>query len=274
MQIADNIQSELTALDVAQLTMNEKKTKLRNFVLSTDDSGKRIEPSPFLRDFTTFNCLLSQWADTLMTLIEATGRTFELGGSLTPFGVEPNNRSVSSGSAKIDSDMTPMKWVFLIAVSVVSFLICYFMQASYVLAFIFISGVVVLAYFRQIADYIRKALNPSEEPSDLLNTLGTEISESISYMRNRYDQKRFQIKFQHSDPHIQNKHSPTEDKALWDRETQALELLPSEFLNRIDTISIKCNGVVFDCKKVLYSYWRRNNPQSPQMPSFQPRGNT
>jgi hypothetical protein len=258
MQIADDIRLEIDGINTAQLNTKDNTKSLRDFVLSGIS---------FLEEYNKFDHLLSVWAEGLMSLVEATGTKFGFGNSEVPYGVET---PAGEGLTKTEqSDMTLIKGAVLIVAILGTVFTTYLLKAPWTIALAVIAGVICLVFMRQIGDYIRELMQKPEDKIKENNGLSGEIAESVSYMRKRYVQKRFQIKFQYADPHRRNKHDPNDDKALYDRVTQTLETLPSEFMSRIDAITVKCNGVAFERKKVLYSYWKQNSPQPLQQQPMQ-----
>lgn len=232
--------------------MKKCKGILRGFILSKD----------FLDNYNRFDLLLSLWVDSLMTLVEATGRVFPGEGSLNggfPFGE-------SEFKSKIEGfDMSLSKAAVLIAAIIGTVLICYWLQAPWPLAILVVIGVVCIGFINQIVALVKGLMKKPDASKEGFNALTNTISESVSYIRSIYRQRRFLIKFQRS-----SQHSSADDPALYNRRSQSMEELPSELLNRIDTITVECNDAVFKRKAVLYSYWKPNS--QPEQPPQQPSG--
>jgi hypothetical protein len=271
MQIADEISIQIASIDQSQKDMAEAKVTLRDFTVPKRDTTGKMLASRFLDDYDIFNRLLSQWADTLMTLVEAAGKRFDFEGKMgngsNQFGVESGQPIGNGMISRVEqSDITLVKAAVLMVGILGSVLVSVLMKAPWTVPVLIIVGVFCLVFFRQIADFVREAMQkPERHPKNVMNSLGDEISDSLIYIRKRYVQKRFQIKHQYSNPKMLANHDPQEDPALWDRRTQALETLPFEVMGRVDAISVKCNSVAFERKKVLYSYWKQSTPQ----PQFQ-----
>ena len=241
----------------------------RKFVVPERDENGKMMPNRFLDDYDIFNSLLSKLADTLMTLVEATGTRFAFEGG-QPNGFGEGGQPMREGmiSQIEQSDLTLTKGAVLIAAVIGSVLVSWLMKAPWTVPAILIVAIVCLVYFRQIADAIQDWMKKPEELSDGSNLLSDDISSSLRYIRTRYVQKRFLIKHQSSNPKNRANHDPQEDPALWDRRTQVLETLPFEIMDKVDAITVKCNAAAFERKRVLYGYWRDSGgagqPQSQQ----------
>jgi hypothetical protein len=277
MQKFDEISAQIDSIDVSMKAMSDTKIALRKFVVPERDEKGKMKASRFLDDYDIFNQLLSKWADTLMTLVEATGTRFAFesghGGQSNGFGVETSQPAGEGMISRVEqSDLTLVKAAVLMVGILGSVLVSVLMKVPWTVPVIIIAGVFGLVFFRQIADAIREYMQKPEKLRDGMNSLGDDISDSLIYIRKRYTQKRFQIKHQYSNPKMLANHDPQEDPALWDRRTQALETLPFEVMGRVDAISVKCNAAAFVRKTVLYSYWRDSGGSVPQPQQTAPMG--
>jgi hypothetical protein len=277
MQKFDEISTQIASIDVAQKAMADTKIALRKFVVPDRDEKGKMKASRFLDDYDIFNQLLSKWADTLMTLVEATGTrfAFESGsgfGQSNGFGVETSQSTEGMISRVEQADLTMTKAAVLAVGILGSVLVSYLMKAPWTVPAIMISVIIGLVFFKQIADTIRDLMKKPEKLCDETNSLGDVISDTLIFIRSRYNKKRFQIKHQYSNPKMLANHDPQEDPALWDRRTQALETLPFEVMGRVDAISVKCNAAAFVRKTVLYSYWRDSGGSVPQPQQTAPMG--
>jgi hypothetical protein len=263
MQIADTIQTEIAGIDKAQTEMKASKSNLRDFILSDE----------LLKDHRKFNELLSKWTDNLMSLVEATG---------TPFPTEPLQQTAKNplGEGIITQaegmDLTLAKAIVLIIVNIAIVVLTiqmyhpvfdvetgqitgYAFGIPWIVPVITVFASIALCFFQQIANFIRDLAKKEKELPQSSNVLTNKIRESISYIRNEYVKRRFLLKFQDT-PHK----NPIIDDALVNREAQTLEEMPSDFLSRIDDISVECNDAAFNRKKVLYFYLRTYQPQPSQ----------
>jgi len=233
--------------------MKRCKGILRGFILSKD----------FLDNYNRFDLLLSVWVDSLMTLVEATGRIFPGEGSLNgnfPF-------SESEFKSKLEGfDMSLSKAAVIIAAIIGTVLICYWLNAPWSLAILGIVSFVCIGFINQIVSLVKGLMKKPDLSKEGFNTVTQTISESVTYIRSQYVQRRFLIKYQRSNPY----HSSADDPALYDRRRQSMEELPSDILNRIDTITVECDNAVFKRKSVLYSYWKPTS--SPEQPSQRQAG--
>lgn len=255
MQIAENIKQEIDAIDVAKEKMEQKKIELRKFILSGEG---------FIRNYTEFDRLLSEWSDTLMTLVEAVGRSFNMEGLLginnpNPLG-SPNSLAYSRLE---DGELTATKAAVIIAGISAGVILCYLFPTQWAIGVVVVAGAVVAPNFRKIVAALKGEEKKPESPS--LNVLSGKISESISAMRDRHVKACFRLKFKAPDPNRLARHDPKEDKALYDYKQLVLETLPRWCMNRIDDITVECNGVAFGRKMVLYEYWR-SGASSHQQP--------
>jgi hypothetical protein len=269
MQKFDEISMQIASIDVSQKAMTDTKIALRKFVVpEREEVTGKMKSSRFLDDYDIFNQLLSKWADTLMTLVEATGKRFDFEGSQpNMFGVEGGQPLGEGMVSRVEqSDLTLIKGVVLAVGILGAVLVSYLMKAPWTVPVIIIVAVFGLVFFKQISDTIHEWMKKPEKLSDGTNSLGDDISDSLIYIRKRYVQKRFQIKHQYSNPKNLRHHDPQEDPALWDRRTQALETLPFEVMGRVDAISVKCNAAAFARKTVLYSYWRESGGVAQSQP--------
>lgn len=261
--IADSIQREIEAIDKAQLEMGEKKASLRDFILSDD----------FLKEQRSFDRLLSVWADALLSLVEATGTSFNDFRQGNAFlnsgqGVMSGNPIGEGMISKVEqSDFTLTKALVLVVCNAGVVTTIVILHGSWIVPVLFGTASLILPFFGQIVNSIKDLFKKHEKKLPSLNPLTNKISESITYMRKRYVSSMFLIKFQKSGTK-QSVFDSQEDPALVDRAAQLVESLPSDFMSRIDDISVECNNEAFQRKKVLYSYWRnssppQNNPASP-----------
>jgi hypothetical protein len=268
MQKFDEISTQIASIDASQLEMAKTKVAFREFVVPERDSNGKMKLNRFLDDYDIFNSLLSKLADTLMTLVEATGTRFNFEGSQPKgFGVEGSQPIREGMITQIEqSDLTLIKGVVLAVGILGAVLVSYLMKAPWTVPVIIIVAVFGLVFFRQIADTIRDLMKKPEKLSDGTNMLGDDIASSLRYIRTRYVQKRFLIKHQSSNPKNRANHDPQEDPALWDRRTQVLETLPFEIMDRVDAITVKCNAAAFERKRVLYGYWRESGGSGQPQP--------
>lgn len=266
MQIADEFSMQIASINQSQAEMTSAKVALRELVVPERDEKGKMKASRFLDDYDIFNLRLSRWADTLMTLMEATGKRFDFEGSQhSMFGAETGQPFGEGMISRVEqSDLTMVKGAVLAVGILGAVLVSVLMKAPWTVPVIIITGVFSLVFFRQIADTIRDLMKKPEKLGDGTNSLGDDISDSLIYIRKRYVQKRYQIKHQYSNPKMLANHDPQEDPALWDRRTQALETLPFEVMGRVDAISVKCNAVAFQRKTVLDSYLQSIGGSAPQ----------
>ena len=267
MQKFDEISMQISSIDVSQKAMAETKVKLREFVVPDRDEKGKLKASRFLDDYDIFNQLLSKWADTLMTLVEATGKRFDFEGGQSSGFVGGMSQPNGEGVGGQPSDLTKEKMAVLIAAIIGSVLISWLMKAPWTVPALLVGATVFLTFGgERLANAIQDWMKKPEKQGDGTNSLGDDISDSLIYIRKRYVQKRFQIKHQYSNPKMLANHDPQEDPALWDRRTQALETLPFEVMGRVDAISVKCNAAAFERKRVLYSYWRESGGSGQPQP--------
>ena len=254
-QIAENIQQEIAAIDQAQKEMAASKVKLRTFILSGES---------FLSNHTEFDRLLSEWSDTLMTLVEAVGRTFDLEGRMGLPQVNPLTGGGERISKLENSELTVTKAAVIIAGIVAGVVFCYLFPSLYVVGGAIIAVACIAPYFNQVINFI-KGEKKSEKPVGL-TALSGKINESISMIRNKHVKTVFRAKFKTLNAQQRRRYDPSIDKALYDYRSYALETLPRWCMSRIDDITVECNGVAFGRKMVLYNYWRSNggNPQPQQ----------
>ena len=269
MQKFDEISTQIASIDKSQGEMALAKVVFRKFVVpDRDKTTGKMKANRFIDDYDIFNSLLSKLADTLMTLVEATGTRFAFeGGQPNGFGGEGGQPIREGMVTQIEqSDLTLAKGAVLIAAVIGSVLVSWLMKAPWTVPAILIVAIVGLVYFRQISDAIKDWMKKPEELSDGSNILSDDISSSLRYIRTRYVQKRFLIKHQSSNSRNRANHDPQEDPALWDRRTQVLETLPFEIMDKVDAITVKCNAAAFERKRVLYGYWRESGGSGQPQP--------
>lgn len=244
MQISDTIQKEIEDITTAQKAMVSKKIELRTFILSGE---------AFLVDHGKFDKLISEWSDTLMTLWEAVGKSFQIEGMM---GINnPNPLSTANGfnySKVEDGELTATKAAVIIAGLATGVLVVYLLPSVWAVGVLIAAGAVIGPYFNKIADYIKG--EPKKPNSPNLNILNGQISESISAMRDRHVKACFRLKFKNPDPNRSARHDPGEAKSLYDYKQLILETLPRWCMNRLDDITVKCDGVAFGRKTVLLEY--------------------
>jgi len=261
MQVAEEIQAQIKIINDAKTGMKSAKKALREFILSGED---------FLYDTNKLDLLMSEWADTLMTLVEAVGKSFGMEGQLginNPNPMDPNARYTTLENA----NLTVAKGAVVISGVIGSILLCYFTKCPWTVGAGLILGVFVIAFFNNIANTIK---GWSEKKSDKpvgLNVMSNKISESISFMRNEHVKACFRLKFKTINPQRDARHDPKVDKATVDYKQMVLETLPRLFISRIDDISVECDGVGFGRIMVLVDYLRTigigGGGSSQQMPN-------
>jgi len=246
MQVAEEIQTQIKLINTAKEEMKATKKKFREFTLS----GKA-----FLYETNTLDLLMSEWADTLMTLAEAVGKSFGVEGQLgisNPNPLDPNSRYTKLES----SNFTITKGAVVIAGIIGSILLCYLTACPWTVGAALILGVFVAAFFKDISNTIKEWTEKKSDKPVGLSALSNKISESISFMRNEHVKACFRLKFKNTDPQRIARHDPKVDEALVSYEKQVLEKLPRLFMNRIDDISVECDGVAFGRVMVLIDYLR------------------
>lgn len=272
MQKFETIQQEITAIDNAQKEAKESKCSLRDFILSDE----------FLTKYRKFDRLLSVWADTLMSLV---GITSAPAGE-QPEKKEPVNPLGEGMKTQVESsDITLAKAFVLVIVNLGviiltiqmryplmdenGLIIDYVFGIPWVVPVITAVGSIILCFFQQVVSFVRDLLRKEEKQPQSLDILTNKISENLSYMRNEYVKRRFLIKWQESDSRTVVRHNPKIDSALIDRTAQTLEEMPSDFMGRIDDISVECNNAAFNRKVILYSHLENYQPQT--QPQQQPQ---
>lgn len=239
------IKKEIKAIDDAVVSSKNAKTKLRAFVLDKE---------AFLKEYLKFDLLLSEWADTLMTLVGVVGVP-----NTSPTVLSSQEKLEDELISPVESEEFTLTKGLVIAVAIFgSVFTCVFLQVKADQALVFVglttAGSLALAFFRSISDAVRGWLKKPEKPKSMLNSMTNSIAEKISWMRDEYKQSRFLIKFQVTDPLYGSVEDPSEDAALFDREVQIKEDLPSTFISVIDGISVEMNTIAFDCKNRLLAY--------------------
>lgn len=243
MAISDTIQKEIEDITAAQKAMVAKKGELRTFILSGES---------FLLDYAKFDGLLSEWSDTLMTLWEAVGKSFQVEGMMGINNPNPLAANGFSYSKLEDSDLTATKAAVIIAGIAAGVVIIWLLPKMWAIGALVVAGSIIGPYFHKIAAYIKGEDKKPESPN--LNVLSGKISESISAMRDRHVKACFRLKFKNPDPNRMARHDPHEAKSLRDYKQMVLETLPRWCMNRVDDITVKCDGVAFGRKTVMFGY--------------------
>jgi hypothetical protein len=239
---AKSIQDQIKLLDKNIEKAALAKNALRDFVESTT----------FFNEYRIFDKLLSIWADTLLTLMESTGTSYAQSGMYNPkTGFVDRN---SFGLSNIEqSDLTLTKAVVLAIGILGSVLLVVFANVSWVLAALTIFACLFFCFFRQILQGLQGLSKKENDAMVPLNSLSGTISQSLTYMRGKYQSTRFLIKHQHENSRRLASRRGIVDPALYNRKAQAEEDLPHEFMSIIDTISVSVNTTVFQCKVTLLS---------------------
>jgi len=233
---------ELRKLDSSHEELKASESKLRSFILSKD----------FLIDFITFEQLLGDFQDKLVTIVEITQ---------SPLTGQPQNQQQEQAETSKPAEAGEKTFTLEKAlVAVVSIAACAITVQHGLLPPAVLAGVafacVILMFLPQVRSIIASLLSREKEEEEEAPTLKLEdwINETLAKIRDLYTAARFLVKVQNQTRlSLPNYGVLGMDEALFDRSKFFNETLPSDFLSRIGRIMVAVDKNVWARKSLLVS---------------------
>lgn len=232
---------ELRKLDAAHESLKESEGKLRNFILSSN----------FLADYITFEQLLGDFQNRLVTIVEITQ---------SPLAGLPQQPLEQAETPKLSEAGEKAFTLEKALVAVAAIAACAITVQHGLLPPAVLAGVaftsIILMFLPQVRSIITSLLSRKEEEEEEAPTLKLEdwINETLAKIRDLYTAARFLVKVQNQTRlSLPNYGVLGMDEALFDRSKFFKETLPSDFLSRIGRIMVAVDKNVWARKSLLVS---------------------
>jgi hypothetical protein len=231
-------QDELTKLDGARTSLEEKKNTLCTFILSEE----------FLVEMNSFLNLLSVFSGSLITLVE------DVQNPVVGIPTPKEEEAAHEETVETQTEFNRSKALAVAIVNIACALVVIYAQMPPYVFGVVASLSITLMFLPQISKILSQAFRKQKVESEKSESMRMEewISQSIAQIRDKYTSAWWLIKIQN-----QTKESIPDyallgtDEALYNRKKFFSETLPTEFLNRIDEIIVACDKNLWNRKSLL-----------------------